>query len=239
MQAQGIVPAEIRQTMRTEIMKQAVLEGEVDSKLFYGVSVDELHKYFDAHRDKFVTPESVELSEIFLSLAGKQEASVKTQATQLVEQLRKGADFATLAKAYSERGKENGGKVGMFQVSDLRPDIAGAIKNVKAGGVSEPLRTDEGYQILRVDVRNAGTSAPTFNENKVREAITMERSPQGHEDYLQGLRDDAYIKVAKDYRDSVMPLLKIKGEFIVEKNADDKKAPEKKKGKILGILPRP
>ena len=239
MQAQGIVPAEIRQTMRAEIMKQAVLEGEVDSKLFYGLSLDELHKYFDAHRDKFVTPESVELSEIFLSLAGKQETSVKTQATQLVEQLRKGADFATLAKAYSERGKENGGKVGMFQVSDLRPDIAGAIKNVKAGGVSEPLRTDEGYQILRVDVRNAGTSAPTFNENKVREAITMERSPQAHEDYLQGLRDDAYIKVASAYRDAVMPLLKIKGEFIVEKNADDKKAPEKKKGKILGILPRP
>ncbi len=56
MQAQGIVPAEIRQTMRTEIMKQAVLEGEVDSKLFYGLSLDELHKYFDAHRDKFVTP---------------------------------------------------------------------------------------------------------------------------------------------------------------------------------------
>src|SRR5438067_1382929 len=47
MQAQGIVPAEIRQTMRTEIMKQAVLEGEVDSKLFYGLSLDELHKYFD------------------------------------------------------------------------------------------------------------------------------------------------------------------------------------------------
>src|SRR5438874_10367634 len=64
MQSQGIVPAEIRQTMRTEIMKQAVLESEVDSKLFYGLSVDELHKYFDAHRDKFVTPESVELSEI-------------------------------------------------------------------------------------------------------------------------------------------------------------------------------
>src|SRR5438445_62662 len=239
MRAEGVDPVATRQTMRAEIMKQAVLEGEVDSKLFYGLSLDELHKYFDTHRDKFVTPESVELSEIFLSLAGKQEASVKTQATQLVEQLRKGADFATLAKAYSERGKENGGKVGLFQVNDLRPDIAGAIKVVKAGGVSDPLRSDEGYQILRVDVRHAGTSTPTFNENKVREAITMERSPQAHEDYLQGLRDDAYIKVASAYRDAVMPLLKIKGEFIVEKSADDKKTPEKKKGKLLGIFPKP
>src|SRR5256886_5923368 len=112
MQAQGIVPAEIRQTMRTEIMKQAVLEGEVDSKLFYGLSLDELHKYFDAHRDKFVTPETVELSEIFLSLAGKPEADVKARATQLVTQIRGGADFGTLAAAYSERSQQNKGKVG-------------------------------------------------------------------------------------------------------------------------------
>ena len=48
----------------------------------------------------------------------------------------------------------------------------------------------------------------------------MERSPQAHEDYLQGLRDDAYIKVASSYRDAVMPLLKIKGDFIVEKSGD-------------------
>jgi peptidyl-prolyl cis-trans isomerase SurA len=238
MQAQGLVPADVRQTMRTEIMKQAVLEGEVDSKMFFGYTADELHKYFDAHHDKFLKPESVELSEIFLSLAGKQEPAVKAQAAQLVDQLRKGADFVTLAKAYSERGKENGGKVGLFQVSDLRPDIAAAVKDVKQGSVSEPLRTDEGYQIVRVDVRNAGSNTPTFNENSVREAITMERSPKAHDDYLQGLRDDAYIKINKDYRDSVTPFLKLNGDFIVEKNSDDKKPPEKKK-KILGILPKP
>lgn len=239
MRGQGLVPSEIRTTMRTEIMKQAVLESEVDSKLFFGYSMDELRKYFEAHRERFLKPESVEISEIFLSLAGKQEPAVKTQAQQLVDQLRKGADFVTLAKAYSERGKENGGKVGLFQVTDLRPDIAASIKDIKAGNVSEPLRSDEGYQILRVDVRNAGASTPTFNESQVREAITMERSPKAHDDYLQGLRDDAYIKINKDYRESVAPLLKLNSEFIVERKPEDKKPEEKKKGKILGILPKP
>src|SRR5205823_6005666 len=190
MQTQGIVPAEIRQTMRTEIMKQAVLEGEVDSKLFYGLSLDELHKYFDAHRDKFVTPESVELSEIFLSLAGKQEADVKATAAKLVAQVRGGADFGTLATAYSERGQQNKGKVGLFEVKDLRPDIASAIKNVAVGGVSEPLKTDEGYQILHVDARTVGSSTPTFNENNVREAITRERIEKERAKYLQDLRND-------------------------------------------------
>ena len=234
MRAAGLDPVSIRQTMRIEIMKQAVFEGEVDSKLFYGLSMDELHKYFDAHRDKFLKPESVDLSEIFLGLAGKQEADVKARATQLVAQLRGGADFGTLATAYSERGAQNKGKVGLFQLTDLRPDIAGAIKNVKLGGVSDPLKTEEGFQILRVDARNAGSSTPTFNENSVRGAITEERSTKAREDYLQGLRNDGYVNIAESYREAVEPLLKI-----VPPAAATKRPPEKKKGRLLGILPKP
>lgn len=233
----GLICEDIRRTMRIEIMKQAVLESEVDSKLFFSYGQDELHKYFDAHRNNFLKPESVELSEIFLGLAGKQEADVKARATQLVTQLRGGADFCTLAAAYTDRPASGGQKpckVGLFQVPDLRPDIAGAVKNVNPGGVSEPLKTDEGYQILRVDARNAGSNTPTFNENSVREAITRERSGKAREDYLQELRNDAYIKIADSYQDSVQPLLKI-----VPPAAVTKRAPEKKKGKLLGILPRP
>jgi peptidyl-prolyl cis-trans isomerase SurA len=209
MRQAGLDPIAIRQTMRVELMKQAVMEGEVDSKLFFGLTMDEVRRYFDTHKNNFLKPETVELSEIFLSLAGKQEPEVKARATQLVNQLRGGADFPTLAKAYSDRGGPQGGKVGLFQIPDLRPDIAAAIKNVNAGGVSEPLRSDEGYQILRVDARTAGSNAPTFNENQVREAITRERSPKAREDYLQGLRNDAYVKIADGYRDAVEPLLKI------------------------------
>ena len=236
MRAEGVDPVATRQTMRAEIMKQAVLEGEVDSKLFYGLSLDELHKYFDTHRDKFITLETVDLSEIFLSLAGKPEADVKARAAQLVTQIRGGADFGTLAAAYSERGQQDKGKVGLFEVANLRPDIAAAIKNVPAGGVSEPLKTDEGYQILRVNARTAGSNTPTFNENRVREAITTERLPKEREKYLQDLRNDAYVKIAENYRAAVEPLLNI-----VPPAAATKKPPkqDKGKGKILGIFPKP
>jgi len=44
---------------------------------------------------------------------------------------------------------------------------------VKAGGVGDPLRSDEGYQILRVDVRDAATNTPTFDENKMRESVVV------------------------------------------------------------------
>src|ERR1041385_3897797 len=93
MKQSGMSCEDTRATMRVEIMKQAVMEGEVDSKIFYGFTPDELHKYFDAHKDKFLKPESVELSEIFLGLAGKSEADVKARAADLVKQARGGADF--------------------------------------------------------------------------------------------------------------------------------------------------
>lgn len=229
MKQTGMSCDEARQTMRVEIMKQAVLEQEVDRKIFYNLTSDELHKYFEAHKDKFVKPESVDLSEIFLSLAGKQDAEVKARADQLVTQARGGADFCTLAAAYSDRPGNNGQKpckVGLFQVPDLRPDIAGAIKNLKSGGVSDPLKSDEGYQILRVDTRTAGSSTATFNENEVRGAITQERSPKAREDYLQGLRNDSYVKIADSYNAQVAPLLKI-----VPPAAAVKKASKKDKDK--------
>src|SRR5258708_18413443 len=230
-------PVAIRQTMRIETMKQAVLEGEVDSKLFFSYGPDELHKYFDAHQASFLKPESIELSEIFLGLAGKQEADVKAQAAKLVTQLRGGADFCTLAAAYTERPASGGQKpckVGLFPGPELRPDIASAVKNVKPGGVSEPLKTDERYQILRVHARIAGSNTPTFNENNVREPMTRQRSPKAREDYLQELRNDGYVKIAESYRADVEPLLKI-----VPPAAVTKRAPEKKKGKLLGIIPKP
>jgi peptidyl-prolyl cis-trans isomerase SurA len=227
MRQSGVTCEETRATMRIEIMKQAVFENEVDSRLFYGFNADELHQYFDAHKDRFLKPEAVDLSEIFLGLAGKQEADVKARATQLVAQIRGGADFCTLAAAYSERQTAPGQKpckVGLFRVPDLRPDIAGAIKDVKAGGVSDPLKTEEGYQILRVDSRTAGSNTPTFNENEVRGAMTEERVQKAREEYLQSLRNDGYVKIADTYKEAVEPLLKI-----VPPAAAVKKVPKKDK----------
>src|SRR5436853_7886007 len=92
-------PVSTRSTMRVEIMKQAVLESEVDSKLFYGFNSDELHKYFEAHKNKFIKPEAVDLSDIFLSLGGTPEADVNGRAAELVKHLRDQPDFCTLAAA--------------------------------------------------------------------------------------------------------------------------------------------
>jgi parvulin-like peptidyl-prolyl isomerase len=210
-------PDEVRRTMRAEIMKQAVFQQEVDRKVYLGFSNDEVKKYYDAHPDKFRKPESVKLSEILLLTAGKDEAAVKARALELVAQARAGADFAALAAANSEREKngqrtapQDKGYVGEFDVPSLREDLIALIKDVKPGGVTDPVRTPDGFQILRVDERTPGSATPTFKDDRVRETMLGDRQQKDREDYLQGLRDEAFIKVTDSYRASVEPLLKLK-----------------------------
>jgi peptidyl-prolyl cis-trans isomerase SurA len=224
-------PDEVRRTMRAEMMKQAVFQQEVDRRIYLGFSPDEVKKYYDAHQDKFRKPESIKLSEIYLSTNGKDEAAVKARIMELVTQARAGADFAALAAANSEREKngtrtapQDKGYVGEFDVPSLREDLVGALKNVKVGGVTDPIRTPEGYQILRVDARTPGGETPTFNDNRVREAMLGERQQKEREDYLQNLRNEAFIKVTETYRASVEPLLKLK-------QSATAKAPEKSDNK--------
>jgi parvulin-like peptidyl-prolyl isomerase len=239
MRASELDPVATRQSLRTEIMKQAVIQQEVDRKIFFGLPMDELKKYFEANRAKFTKPESVALSEIFLSYAGKNEPDVKARAMELVTQLRAGADFGALAAANSERelngvrvAPQNKGKVGRFEIPNLREEIANQIKGVKVGGVSEPLKINDGYQILRVDERSEASTTAVFNENQVREALTIERSPKEREVYLRNLLNDAYIKISDNYQAAVEPLLKLDTKAAAKadeptsgKNADKIKKP--------------
>ena len=215
MRAQGLDPATVRQTMRAEAMKQTVFGSEVDRKIYFGLTDTEVKNYYETHKDKFRKPETFTLSEIFLSNVGKPDADVLARAQQLVTQARGGADFGALAAAQSERedntgkriAQETKGKVGTFTLDQLDKPIADAIKNVKAGGVTDPVKVEQGYTIIRVDGHTA-QGEPTFDEQRVREAMTYERLPKEREAYLAKLRQEAYIEVSANYRDALLPLLK-------------------------------
>ncbi|HEY1404669.1 MAG TPA: peptidylprolyl isomerase, partial [Pyrinomonadaceae bacterium] len=188
----------------------------VDQKIFYGLTDSEVKSYYEANKEKFRKPETIVLSEIFLSTVGKDPKEVRERADKLVAQLRGGADFGALAMVQSERevdGKrtapESKGKLGTYAMSDItKEDVSNALKSLKAGGVTGPLDTEGGIIILRVDERTPAGEV-TFDENKVREAITVSRMEKERKTYLDNLRRDAYIEIAKDYQEGVLPLLKV------------------------------
>lgn len=229
MRREGMILADIKDTLRRQFMRQAVLQREVDAKVYYGLTDKELKDYYDAHRDRFI---SITMSEIFLSLAGRTEEEVKAKAADLARRARSGASFEELVEKNSEHEptkKTKGvlsdaeGKTRWFLVSELSKEVAGAVKDLKAGGVSDPVKTDEGYMILRVNERD-----DSFKENFVRGALTQERASEEREKYLRTLRNEAYIKPADAYKDAVQPILEKDKRPTADAGGSQAPAPEKK-----------
>ncbi|HZI19758.1 MAG TPA: peptidyl-prolyl cis-trans isomerase [Pyrinomonadaceae bacterium] len=234
MRGENVSLSEVRETLRRQFTRQAVLQNEVDYKIYFGLTDKELRQYYETNRARFA---GVTLSEIFLSLAGRSEAEVLAKARQLVERARAGADFGELAAQHSEREAggepvakktkgllaDDEGKARWFLISDLKGPIHTAVDNLKAGSVSDPIKTDEGYMILRVNERD-----DAFKENQVRGALTQERSEKEREAFVRKLRQDAYIKVADNYRELVQPLLDREDAEAKKKETADS-APAKKK----------
>ena len=210
MRGEGINPEEIRHTLRAQFMKQAVLQREVDTKIYFGFTDAELRKYYETHRDKF---QSVTLSEIFLSAAGRKPEEVRAKAAQIVAQARGGADFGTLASANSERegtqktkGRIEGpdGKLRWFllsEISETNDKMAAAVKPLKGGEVSDPIQLEEGFLIFKVHERD-----DAYNENQVRAEMLRERGEKDREAYVKNLRKEAYIKPAPNYKEMLQPL---------------------------------
>jgi parvulin-like peptidyl-prolyl isomerase len=208
MRQEGMSLSAVKETLRRQFMKQAVLQREVDAKVYYGLTDTELRDYYNANRAKFA---SVTLSEIFLSLAGRSEEEVKAKAADLIKRARAGESFETLVEKNSEHEpskkfkgviSDQDGKPRWFLLSDLSGEIAAAVKDLKAGAISELVKTDEGYMILRVNERD-----DSFKENFVRGIMTAERADKARDEYLKTLRQEAYIKPAESYKEAIQPLL--------------------------------
>ncbi len=220
----GVDPQAIREMWRKQIVRDTVMQREVDSKVFYGWTPKEVKAYYEANKAKFTKPETIGISEIFLSLAGRDEAAVKEKAKQLVTQIRGGADFAKLAVENSERPNvaETKGKVGTLNVKDLDRTFAEPLKNVKVSGVSEPIEMPEGIEILRVDERTNASADSFYDEQEVRKVLTYEKLPDERKKFMSNLRGDAYIKISDTYRPMVSPIL-----FAEERKTDVKKTVNK------------
>lgn len=210
MEEQGADPAEIREMWRKQATRDAVLQREVQQKEYWKPNGKELREYFEKNKAKFTKPETISISEIFLSFAGRDENATREKAKKLVADLRAGADFGKVVAENSDRpdAAKSKGKVDTMNLKDLDEKFATAIKNVKVGGYSDPIELDEvGINILRVDERTQASSESFFDESAVRMAILAERAPAATKEFMATLRQESYIKIGEQYRPLVSPIL--------------------------------
>jgi peptidyl-prolyl cis-trans isomerase SurA len=210
MEATGVDPVEIRELWRKQATRDRVLQKEVQAKVYWKPTGAQVKEYYEKNKARFTKPEMIGISELFLSFAGRDEAAVRAKAKDLVAKLRGGADFAKIVAENSDRpdAAKTLGKVDTLPLKDLDEKFAGPLKNVKAGGYSDPIELDEvGVTILRVDERTAASSESQFDENAVRLAMLQENVPGEQKKFLATLRQDSYIKISDAYRPLVAPIL--------------------------------
>jgi peptidyl-prolyl cis-trans isomerase SurA len=108
-----------------------------------------------------------QVAEIFLAVDDPaQSDSVKQSADRLLEQLKGGADFAALARQFSQSSSAaNGGLIGWVHPGDLAPEIDAALTTMEPGTVAGPVRSEGGYHVLLL--RNKRTTGAVAADGTV------------------------------------------------------------------------
>ncbi len=124
------------------------------------------------------------LSEIFLAVDNPEdEAEIRQLAERLITQMQSGADFAAVAGQFSQSASAAvGGDIGWMQRGLLGTDSERAIENMAPGALSPPIRTPDGYQILRLrDRRRIEPAGADQTEVSLRQFVLplRENSPPG------------------------------------------------------------
>lgn len=205
-EAQGVSWQDFKASMRNRIISQLVIRNEVGSKI--NITPSEVQAYYNAHKDDFNEPEQERLSEILIPTADPDNASQVAEAKQKADdaeaKLKGGEDFATLAKSISGgMTASNGGDLGQFQRGQLAKVLEDQTFDLKPGQYTEPIRTKQGWIILKVTEHTAGGIQPLKDaEPQVENAIGEQKMQPALRTYLTKLREGAYIQIKGGYEDS-------------------------------------
>ncbi|HDL86042.1 MAG TPA: tetratricopeptide repeat protein [Candidatus Acetothermia bacterium] len=190
----------VEMQLRDKTLRNAVV-GNIEP------SDDQLAAYFEKNVSKYTEPEQVRASHIL----------VKDLATanKVLDELNKGADFATLAKKYSiDTGtKDKGGDLGWFGRGRMVKAFEDAAFSMKVGEVSKPVKTQYGYHIIKV-TGHKPAHTPTLAEvkTKVHDDYVKEIGDKKFNDWYKKIHDQAQITVE-------MPLVNA---YMIEQQDKDK-----------------
>jgi peptidyl-prolyl cis-trans isomerase D len=162
----------------------------------------EIKDYYDLHRDEYQQPKKVRARHILFRIpptaTTAQIQAVIDRAKEVLAQARGGADFAALARKYSEdTTAARGGDLGYFEEKDMEKPFAEAAFSLKKGEISDLVRTRFGLHIIKVeDIREAVSSPLADVKDRVVNALRLERAGEIAQDRAEVFADQA--RVAED-----------------------------------------
>ncbi len=165
-------------------------------------------------------------------------AAAETKANDLLKQIRSGASFEDVAKKNSAGPSAGqGGDLGIFKRGMLAKELEDKTFAMKAGEVTDVIRTKQGYVILKVtEHQMAGIPPMKDIEPKIMDALYYEKLQPALRAYLTKLREEAYIDVKEGYTDSGASPNQTKPVETSAAKESEAKNLKKKKKKVLGVL---
>lgn len=162
-------------------------------------SEEQINSFYEDNKDKFVLQERVYLWQIFLPIQtvgdSELEKKIKSQATEIKKKIDSGElDFAVAAVENSAHleSRKTGGYMGVVQVSTILPEIKESVLKLKPGVISEPLRSSNGYHLIR---RGEVLAEENLQLDKVKEQIRKLLKEQA----AQQLRTAIFQRAAETY----------------------------------------
>ena len=154
-------------------------------------SETEIKTAYEANKSAFVAPRQYRLAQIFIKVTkndGTSEKLGQVKVDEIKKKLKaKGADFAAVATDYSENpGK--GGEIGWVAESQIVPDIRQAVAGLPKDGVSEPIRMDDGWHVVKLlDTKPAGTLSLAEVKDALTKRLRQAKAQQMRQAYLAKL----------------------------------------------------
>ena len=149
------------------------------------------------------TPQNIPITQtlsrhiLLRSRAGLSDQDAERRLQGYRDQVRaKTADFAELAKKYSEDGSApNGGELGWMSPGDLVPEFEQAMNRLQIGEVSNPVKTEFGWHLIQVLERREGQLTVEKQRQFARAAIRERKFDQAYQEWMRELRDNATVKI--------------------------------------------
>ena len=200
----GMSFEDFRSDIRDRMLTQRVIGSEVSSKI--NIPRADVEKYYNEHKAEFVRKERIFLREILVNNATKDEAGLaaaEKKAKDLVARARKGEKFPELARDNSDSSTAaEGGAIPPMEKGDLRADIEKLVWDQPKNYVSDPIKMDTGFLIVRVDEHHKeGQAALDEVENDIRDRLYSPIFEPKIREYLTELRRNAFLEIREGYVD--------------------------------------
>jgi peptidyl-prolyl cis-trans isomerase SurA len=206
---QGVSFEDFKANIRNSIITQQVMRDEVGKRIQF--TPGEVQRYFDQHKEDYNQPESVRLSEILIAVPAAADGSApddaalaSAKADDLEAKLHQGGDFTQLAKSFSEGSTAaEGGDLGQYRRGALAKVLEDKTFALNSGQYTDPIRTKQGFVILKV-VQHVPGGVQDFKnvEQEVEQSYYMSRMEPAIREYLTTMREQAYIDIKPGYADS-------------------------------------